>query len=49
MIARDILAIPVSSVASESAFSMGGWVVVHIVQGCMPKPLKLWCACKVGW
>lgn len=27
MIARDILAILVSTVASESAFSMGGWVV----------------------
>ncbi|KAF6158891.1 hypothetical protein GIB67_012308, partial [Kingdonia uniflora] len=27
LIARDILAIPVTSVGSESAFSTGGWIL----------------------
>lgn len=39
--ARDILAIPVSTVSSESAFSTGGVFLIHIVVHCVPLQLRL--------
>ena len=48
MIARDVLAIPVSTVASESAFSMGGRVVGPYHSRLHAETVEALCACKTG-
>lgn len=40
-LARDILAIPITSVASESAFSMGGRIVTKYRGALLPKHIEV--------
>jgi hypothetical protein len=49
MIARDIYAIPVTTVASESVFSTGGEFLVSIVAGSLLRCWRLSCVPKTGF
>ncbi|XP_028051833.1 zinc finger BED domain-containing protein RICESLEEPER 1-like [Camellia sinensis] len=48
-LARDVLAMPISTIASESAFSAGGIFLTHFVVYSRLLWLKLLCALKIGF
>jgi hypothetical protein len=44
--ARDVLAISLSTVSSESAFSLGGWILSDNRSSMTPQALEVLVCCK---